>query len=785
MKLQKLVAELRRRRVFRVAVGYLLAAWAVIQVATTVFPVLELPAWAAQLVVVAAIMGLPVALTLAWRFDFTAGRLQRTPPRGEEAAAPIGGGGGGLGLRRVLPVAAVLVTLLAASGGWYVVKRQTAVRAEDLDPRTVAVLPFRVAGADASLGYLREGMVDLLAVKLTGARRAVDPRTALAAWRSEAGEEADPPLAVAKRVAARLRARTMLVGSVVGSGEGITLNASLIDVPSGRELASGSEAGGADELPELVDRLVATVLSLEAGESEERLAVLTSTSLPALRAYLDGNAHYRRAQYRQAVASYARALELDSTFALAALNVIDPAGMELDLPGNWERRGRQLLLANRDRLTPRDRAFVDARWPVQPTTSIAARLERLERVAQQFPDRPEAWYHFADELYHNGALVGDGVHLERARAGFDRALALDSTYYVVLQHLLSVADRAGDTAFVFRFGERYLAAEPVGGFAYEHRLRAAHWRGDTVALQRMQASLDTVGVDILVGTIVNHQLDPRPLYRLDFARRAAELLARRTTDAGERNNGLAYRYQIEMNAGRPHDAYVMLDSVPPTDPLAWDRRRIYDAVYWDGDSAAAAASAQRVEQHLRRVPRGPLTDLDATALCAVTTLRLARGHTDGADAAIERLRVAHPTSTSPLGRRICALKLAAVLSHLEDAPDAEARLLELDSVMRTGPLAAGFREQGNITAARLFEARGDVRRALAASRRRLLDAGGQSYVSTMFELECRLAAAAGDRDAAIQACRRYLALRSDPEPRLGEKAAQAPAELARLGADRP
>jgi hypothetical protein len=240
-----------------------------------------------------------------------------------------------------------------------------------------------------------------------------------------------------------------------------------------------------------------------------------------------------------------------------------------------------------------------------------------------------------------------------------------------------------------------------------------------------------------------------------------------------------------MNAGRPRVALTVLDSVPPGDRLAWDRRRVYDAVYWDGDSAAAAVAASRIERQLRRVRSGPLTDHDASGLCAVAALRLARGKTDGVATAIERLRVPHPASTSPQARELCALNLAAVLSHTEGAPDAAVRLIELDSVLRTGPLVAGFREQGNITAARLFEARGDVQRALAASQRRLLNAGGQSYVSTFFELECRLAAMARDGDAATPACTRYLALRSDPEPPLAVKAAAARAQLQQAGTEQP
>src|SRR5688500_2653191 len=123
MKLKELVAELRRRRVVRVAVAYLLGSWVVIQVATRVFPELELPAWAAKLVVAVALIGLPVALALASAFDRTPEGLQRTDPRDEERAAPSRRPR--RGLQRLL-AAAVVVIAVVAGAGWYVVEQRTA-----------------------------------------------------------------------------------------------------------------------------------------------------------------------------------------------------------------------------------------------------------------------------------------------------------------------------------------------------------------------------------------------------------------------------------------------------------------------------------------------------------------------------------------------------------------------------------------------------------------------------------------------------------------------------------
>jgi len=70
-RLQSWFAELRRRKVFRVAVAYVLAAWALIQVADAIFEPLGLPGWSMKLLIVLVALGFPLACTLAWAYDMT------------------------------------------------------------------------------------------------------------------------------------------------------------------------------------------------------------------------------------------------------------------------------------------------------------------------------------------------------------------------------------------------------------------------------------------------------------------------------------------------------------------------------------------------------------------------------------------------------------------------------------------------------------------------------------------------------------------------------------------
>lgn len=97
-KLAHWVAELRRRKVFRVAAAYLVVAWLLVQVAGTTFEPLGLPAWTLKLVIVVVALGFPVACVLAWAFDVTPGGIERTGSAGPralpaEAFAPAVGSG--------------------------------------------------------------------------------------------------------------------------------------------------------------------------------------------------------------------------------------------------------------------------------------------------------------------------------------------------------------------------------------------------------------------------------------------------------------------------------------------------------------------------------------------------------------------------------------------------------------------------------------------------------------------------------------------------------------------
>jgi serine/threonine-protein kinase len=157
----------------------------------------------------------------------------------------------------------------------------------------IAVLPFDVQGA--GLGIWREGMVDLLSANLDAVAglRAIDSRTVLARWREEVREAGALDLEKALEVARGTGARYAVVGTVVSSGSGMRLGARIHSLQDERSLASLHVEGSPDSVFALVDRLsIDVIAAIWQGKERPRgkvdLARITTASLPALKAYLEG-----------------------------------------------------------------------------------------------------------------------------------------------------------------------------------------------------------------------------------------------------------------------------------------------------------------------------------------------------------------------------------------------------------------------------------------------------------------------------------------------------------------
>ena len=654
------------------------------------------------------------------------------------------------------------------------------------DASLVAIAPFRLASSDSGLGYLREGMMDLFAAKLTGETgpRAVDPRRVMQRWRAAAEERPDLPESEALRLASGLGAGQLLTGSIVGTSERLVLSAAVLDVATGRIRQQATVDGLHDSLPYLVDRLASQLLALDAGLQSQRLASLTSASLPAVRAYLAGRAAARDWKWPLAIEQFDRALEHDSAFALAGIGLASASNM---LDGSQFQRGTRIALRDKDRLSWRDRALLEA-----------AGLKGLQEVVEKIPDSPEAWIRLGDQYFHYGRLHGIADADARALDAFLRALALDSLTVAnpnaeALMHFSELGLNAGDTGLVRRLLTLVIAHDSTGKFAAEHRIDLAEASGDSAGLARLRAAFDRVSFEVLLRVIWGNQ---ERGVRVEDAQLAVEAAWTAPSDANPEAAGAPdardfmrmLAHDLALNRGRPSDALAG-GEVGDNHPRGGPRSLIYDALYWGGDTIAAAAAARKIEQTLAG-PWPPASDSQLHTyyydICTLEQWRLAHEDLRSAAASVTRLRAAAGIEKIqwPEEHERCADLLDAWHATVTRLPDARERLARLDSLQAASPvgITGSPIKASNLIVARLWAAQGDWARAEAAASRRLRGFNPE-FLSTHLLEEGRAAALAGHPEAAIRALQHYLALRYDPEPSVRPEVEAVRSELARLVAE--
>ena len=759
----ELIAELKRRRVFRVAGAYLVGAWIVLQVADTLFPALRFPPWTVTAVAVAVVLGFPIALLLGWAFDLTPGGIERTT-----SATAI----------RFPKRAAVAGSLLVALGVTGFVVARHRFRAARVDENAVVVIPFRVVG-DASLALMREGMVDLLAAKLNGegGTRAVDSRTTLAAWRDKVKSEKDdlPPLQ-AMQLARRLGAGQVLLGEMIGAPGKVSLHATLYSAVTGATIESVQDTASSEAVLGLVDRVAAKLLAQQAGQ-EHRLEALLSESLPAVKLYLDGQRLYRRGEYDNAAQRFKTALDQDSTFALAA--------MALAMAREWSGygpdfdRGEKLARQYRDRLPGRDREYVNA-WLGDPGVpkGPTERVRQWEALSAASPDRVEVWYGLGDAFYHYGNPAGVDSALTRALNAWSHAVALDSLYSPALQHQIVVYVERGDTANVRKVANiLYGRLRPDAKYKESDSWVAATALHDEQRLNELRQHMKELGDEqgwIAAVDIVLHGLPQRDVAMLH------EFEIQRATTVDDRRDYRRLYAETLFNTGRPTAALAALNPIKEDMNAAVHAFLVLNsALVWPGiDSLTTSAAARTLSDRVMgRASNDASRDVESMEFrCILETWRVDHGETTTASEAMALIRALPPDSAWRFAA--CPDHLDAMMKVRARAPDARAALERVDSLLRNTSFGTRRRELFALYAARGFQQLGDAERAYQVLRRVPENTWGRS---TILLEQARLAVTTKRRDEAIRLYQRLLQMQPEPEPGApAQQIARIRAELAAL-----
>ena len=463
MKLRRFFGELKRRNVYRMAVGYPVIAWLLIQIATQVFPFFDIPNWAVRFVILALILGYPIALVLAWAFDITPRGIERTEDKpAEPTPRPRG-------------------------------ERNPRLSIE-APHKSIAVLPFKNLSDEQQNSFFTDGVQDEI---LTALARIADlkviSRTSVMQYRSSYDRDS-------QEIGRELGAAHLLEGSVQRDRGKVRVIAQLIDARTDTQLWA-----------EHYDRDLADVFAIQSEIAQAIAAQLQAKLSAREKAAIETPPTTDLAAYDLYVR--AKAISATTTFSLRARDTFLEATALLE---QAVARDPSFLLAHCQLASVNDRLYANgfdrtaqrlqsADAAVQNALRLApeageAHLARAEHLYRGFLDydRARAELVLAQRTLPNSSAVPELAGYIARRQGrweesisnLRRALELDPRNYFILQQI----------AVTYRKLRRY--EESIAGLdraleiipndvatRVERAIVELDWRGDTVPLRKTIASI--------------------------------------------------------------------------------------------------------------------------------------------------------------------------------------------------------------------------------------------------------------------------------------------------------
>ena len=292
---------------------------------------------------------------------------------------------------------------------------------------TMAVLPF-AAGADTGLARLGRDLAVTISASLDGLG-GIETADRLQIVQEIGGNSA-LSMKEAATIARRVGASSLLRGTLVRAGDRVRLDAGLYGTEGLAPLAEGiTVTAHRDSIGTLTDSTAWTLLQQiwkRGDPPSPSLAAVTTRSIPALRAFLDGERHIEKDEWKSAALAYQSAIASDSTFWLAYFRYV--------LARRWNEEEIQpeilnSLHLNRKAFPDRERLLVEA----LAEDSLPYEVELLKEVTRRFPEYWPGWFHYGDFLYHVGPLLGHSWKDTQKALG--RAVALNPRLKPAYHHL--------------------------------------------------------------------------------------------------------------------------------------------------------------------------------------------------------------------------------------------------------------------------------------------------------------------------------------------------------------
>jgi TolB-like protein len=303
-------AELKRRNVYKVAIAYAVVAWLLMQIATQVFPFLEIPNWAIRLVIMLIVIGFPIALVIAWAFELTPEGLKRTESADE---LPTKTSRNRVWLYVVVVAGAISVSLFFL--GRYTSSKQN--EGAELPDKSIAVLPFENLSRDPDNAYFAEGIQDEILARLSKiADLKVISRTSTQKYKSAPDN--------LREIAKQLGVANILEGSVQKAADKVRVNVQLINALNDTHLWSDIYDRKLTDIfaveSDIAKTIADTLQAKLTGAEKQMIAGRPTSDTAAYELYLKGRSLWGKRggdNLRQAIAFYEQAIARDPSYAPA------------------------------------------------------------------------------------------------------------------------------------------------------------------------------------------------------------------------------------------------------------------------------------------------------------------------------------------------------------------------------------------------------------------------------------------------------------------------------------
>ncbi len=473
MKPTSFFGELKRRNVYKVAVAYIVAGWALAQGLAQVLPVFNVPNWVIQLLVVLIVIGLPIALGLTWAFELTPEGIKRSDEVDDTAGAHAP--------KKRTWLYVVIVGVLVSTGLFFLGRYSAAPQntATTRSAKSIAVLPLLNETGDAGDEYFSDGLSEELIAALSQIR-GLKFIGRSSSFRFK--DRNDEP----KTIGEKLGVSTLLEGTVRKQGDRVRIVAGLVNAADGIQLWTRTfdrELRDIFAVQEEIARAVAESLKVTflGSDSAQKSA---PKNVKAHNAYLHGHFHLVRRNgedYRKAIDYYDQAIALDPEYALAYAERAEAWTFWGDLTGQRSaaypkaRTDAEKAVAIAPELAEARaalgwvRCFVD--WKFREG------LAELKRATELSPANPTA----------NGLLARIIVYLGRfdeAERQARHAVELDPLSTVIQNNLARVLFYVGKLDEADAVARKAAELQPTGAASHRWQVLIAAQRGDGQAALR-------------------------------------------------------------------------------------------------------------------------------------------------------------------------------------------------------------------------------------------------------------------------------------------------------------